>query len=132
MEKQVVVLKKESWTIAGVGNLWHTGDNPAGVSVLTRIKNGFQIASGFICDGFPHIDLELCELHGFTRRDQTLLFAFQESESYQNNGNFSEGRKSFEMCTNSSSKPATPARFLECLVLTKQDLADFTCWCWTY
>ncbi|GFV98337.1 RNase H domain-containing protein [Trichonephila clavipes] len=37
---------------------------------------------------------------------------------------FSEGRKSFEMCTNCSSEPATPAHILECLGLTKQDLAD--------
>ncbi|GFX76833.1 RNase H domain-containing protein [Trichonephila clavipes] len=35
-----------------------------------------------------------------------------------------EGRKSFEMCTNCSSKPATPAHILECLGLTKRDLAD--------
>ncbi|GFY00165.1 hypothetical protein TNCV_2835221 [Trichonephila clavipes] len=37
---------------------------------------------------------------------------------------FSEGCKSFEMCTNCSSKPASPADILECLGLTKQDLAD--------
>ncbi|GFS61736.1 RNase H domain-containing protein [Trichonephila clavipes] len=37
---------------------------------------------------------------------------------------FSEGRKSFEMCTNCSSEPATPTHILECLGLTKQDLAD--------
>ncbi|GFW80647.1 RNase H domain-containing protein [Trichonephila clavipes] len=37
---------------------------------------------------------------------------------------FSEGRKSFEMCTNCSSKPDSPAHILECLGLTKQDLAD--------
>ncbi|GFW82821.1 RNase H domain-containing protein [Trichonephila clavipes] len=37
---------------------------------------------------------------------------------------FSEGCKSFEMCTNCSSEPAMPARILECLGLTKQDLAD--------
>ncbi|GFY30692.1 RNase H domain-containing protein [Trichonephila clavipes] len=35
-----------------------------------------------------------------------------------------EGCKSFEMCTNCSSEPATPAHILECLGLTKQDLAD--------
>ncbi|GFV92545.1 RNase H domain-containing protein [Trichonephila clavipes] len=37
---------------------------------------------------------------------------------------FSEGCKSFEMCTNCSSEPATPAHLLECLGLTKKDLAD--------
>ncbi|GFS62224.1 RNase H domain-containing protein [Trichonephila clavipes] len=37
---------------------------------------------------------------------------------------FSEGRKSFEMCTNCSSEPDTPVHILECLGLTKQDLAD--------
>ncbi|GFW12581.1 RNase H domain-containing protein [Trichonephila clavipes] len=37
---------------------------------------------------------------------------------------FSEGRKRFEMCTNCSSEPATPAHILECLGQTKQDLAD--------
>ncbi|GFT98960.1 RNase H domain-containing protein [Trichonephila clavipes] len=37
---------------------------------------------------------------------------------------FSEGCKSFEMCTNCSSEPASPTHILECLGLTKQDLAD--------
>ncbi|GFW74741.1 RNase H domain-containing protein [Trichonephila clavipes] len=37
---------------------------------------------------------------------------------------FSEGRKSFEMCTNHSSELATPAHILESLGLTKKDLAD--------
>ncbi|GFS89402.1 hypothetical protein TNCV_1809361 [Trichonephila clavipes] len=37
---------------------------------------------------------------------------------------FSEGCKSFEMCTNCSSEPGSPADILECLGLTKQDLAD--------
>ncbi|GFX79680.1 RNase H domain-containing protein [Trichonephila clavipes] len=37
---------------------------------------------------------------------------------------FSEGCKSFEMCTNCSSEPVTPAHILGCLGLTKQDLAD--------
>ncbi|GFT22113.1 RNase H domain-containing protein [Trichonephila clavipes] len=39
---------------------------------------------------------------------------------------FSEGRKSFEMCTNCSSEPASPAHILEFLGLTTQDLADDT------
>ncbi|GFT47378.1 hypothetical protein TNCV_3749441 [Trichonephila clavipes] len=42
---------------------------------------------------------------------------------------FSQERKSFEMSTNCSSEPATPAHILECLGLTKQDLA--ACWFWT-
>ncbi|GFW49313.1 uncharacterized protein TNCV_3058231 [Trichonephila clavipes] len=60
--------------------------------------------------------------HGFTRQDQTLLSRFRSGhiKSMQ----FSEGRKSCEMCTNCSSEPATPAHILECLGLTKQDLAD--------
>ncbi|GFU39539.1 RNase H domain-containing protein [Trichonephila clavipes] len=37
---------------------------------------------------------------------------------------FSKGCKSFEMCTNCSFEPAIPAHILECLGLTKQDLAD--------
>ncbi|GFU99381.1 uncharacterized protein TNCV_1516211 [Trichonephila clavipes] len=45
--------------------------------------------------------------HGFTRQDQTLLSRFRSGhiKSMQ----FSEGRKSCEMCTNCSSEPATPA-----------------------
>ncbi|GFV79531.1 hypothetical protein TNCV_279851 [Trichonephila clavipes] len=37
---------------------------------------------------------------------------------------FSEGFKSFEMCTNCSSEPTSSAHILECLGLTNQDLAD--------
>ncbi|GFW82861.1 uncharacterized protein TNCV_3494311 [Trichonephila clavipes] len=60
--------------------------------------------------------------HGFTRQDQTLLARFQSG--HIKTMKFSEGCKSFEMCTNCSSEPATPAHILECLGLTKQDLAD--------
>ncbi|GFW66126.1 uncharacterized protein TNCV_1710251 [Trichonephila clavipes] len=60
--------------------------------------------------------------HGFTRQDQTLLARFRSG--HIKTMKFSEGRVSFEMCTNCSSKPATPAHILECLGLTKQDLAD--------
>ncbi|GFV05584.1 RNase H domain-containing protein [Trichonephila clavipes] len=60
--------------------------------------------------------------HGFTRRDQTLLARFRSG--YIKSMKFSEGRKSFKMCTDCSSEPATPAHILECLGLTKQDLAD--------
>ncbi|GFV31278.1 uncharacterized protein TNCV_1640301 [Trichonephila clavipes] len=60
--------------------------------------------------------------HGFTRQDQTLLARFRSG--HIKTMKFSEGRKSFEMCTNCSSEPATPAHILEYLGLTKQDLAD--------
>ncbi|GFX49349.1 transposable element Tc3 transposase [Trichonephila clavipes] len=59
--------------------------------------------------------------HGFPRQDQTLLDRFRIGDI--KSMKFS-GRKSFEMCTNCSSEPATPAHILECLGLTKQDLAD--------
>ncbi|GFX89654.1 uncharacterized protein TNCV_3710861 [Trichonephila clavipes] len=51
--------------------------------------------------------------HGFKRRDQTFLAHFRI-----------QGSKSFEMCTNCSSKPSSPAHILKCLGLTKQELAD--------
>ncbi|GFV13877.1 uncharacterized protein TNCV_523561 [Trichonephila clavipes] len=60
--------------------------------------------------------------HCFIRQDQTLLARFRSG--HIKTMKFSEGRKSFEMCTNCSSEPATPAHILECLGLTKQDLAD--------
>ncbi|GFU67305.1 hypothetical protein TNCV_3556311 [Trichonephila clavipes] len=37
---------------------------------------------------------------------------------------FFKESKSFEICTNGSSEPTSPADILECLGLTKQDLAD--------
>ncbi|GFY06510.1 RNase H domain-containing protein [Trichonephila clavipes] len=54
--------------------------------------------------------------HGFTRQDQTLLARFRSGRI--KTMKFSEGCKSFEMCTNCSSEPATPAHLLECLRLT--------------
>ncbi|GFW80999.1 uncharacterized protein TNCV_4803671 [Trichonephila clavipes] len=57
--------------------------------------------------------------HGFTRQDQTLLARFRSGPI--KSMEFSEGRKSFEMCTNCSSEPTTPSHILECLGLTKQD-----------
>ncbi|GFU38629.1 uncharacterized protein TNCV_1495611 [Trichonephila clavipes] len=60
--------------------------------------------------------------HGFTRQDQTLLARFRSG--HIKSMKFSEGRKSFEMCMNCTSEPASPAHILECLGLTKQDLAD--------
>ncbi|GFY14827.1 uncharacterized protein TNCV_648701 [Trichonephila clavipes] len=62
--------------------------------------------------------------HGFTRQDQTLLTRFRSG--HIKSMKISEGRKSFGMCTNCSSEPAKPAHILECLGLTKQDLADVT------
>ncbi|GFY07867.1 uncharacterized protein TNCV_4288031 [Trichonephila clavipes] len=58
----------------------------------------------------------------FTRQNQTLLARFRRG--YIKSMKFSEGRKSFVICKNCSSEPATPAHILECLGLTKQDLAD--------
>ncbi|GFV07604.1 uncharacterized protein TNCV_4941082 [Trichonephila clavipes] len=60
--------------------------------------------------------------HGFTSQDQTLLARFRSG--HIKTMKFSEGCKSFEMCTNCSSEPATPAHVLECLGLTKKDLVD--------
>ncbi|GFX11818.1 uncharacterized protein TNCV_2996031 [Trichonephila clavipes] len=60
--------------------------------------------------------------HGFTRQDQTLLARFRSG--HIKTMKFSEGRKSYEMGSNCSSEPATPVHILECLGLTKQDLAD--------
>ncbi|GFX72075.1 uncharacterized protein TNCV_2346631 [Trichonephila clavipes] len=60
--------------------------------------------------------------HGFKRQDQTLLARFRNG--HLKSMKFSEGCKSFEMCTDCSSEPASPAHILECLGLTKQDLAD--------
>ncbi|GFW64360.1 RNase H domain-containing protein [Trichonephila clavipes] len=60
--------------------------------------------------------------HCFTRQDQTLLDHFRSG--HIKTLKFPEACKSFEMCTNCSSEPATPAHILECLGVTKQDLAD--------
>ncbi|GFS99329.1 uncharacterized protein TNCV_1601391 [Trichonephila clavipes] len=59
--------------------------------------------------------------HGFTRQDQSLLVRVRSG--HIKSMTYFEGRKSFEMCTNCSSEPATPAHILECLKFTKQDLA---------
>ncbi|GFU40869.1 uncharacterized protein TNCV_2466641 [Trichonephila clavipes] len=60
--------------------------------------------------------------HSFKRQEQTLLVRFRSG--HFKTMKFFEGFKSFEMCTNCSSEPASPAHILECLGLTKQDLAD--------
>ncbi|GFV19416.1 uncharacterized protein TNCV_3663491 [Trichonephila clavipes] len=60
--------------------------------------------------------------HGFNRQEQTILTRFRSG--HLKSMKFSEGSKSFEICTNCSSEPALPAHILECLGLTKQDLAD--------
>ncbi|PRD23326.1 UNVERIFIED_CONTAM: hypothetical protein NCL1_46642 [Trichonephila clavipes] len=59
--------------------------------------------------------------HGFKIQDQTLLARFRSD--YLNTIEFSEGCKSFEMCTNCS-EPTLPAHIFECLGPIKQDLAD--------
>ncbi|GFW57590.1 uncharacterized protein TNCV_2925091 [Trichonephila clavipes] len=58
----------------------------------------------------------------FNRQEQTLLARFRSN--HVKTMKFSEGSKSFEMCTNCPSEPASPAHILECLGLTKQNLAD--------
>ncbi|GFT92347.1 transposable element Tc3 transposase [Trichonephila clavipes] len=58
---------------------------------------------------------------GLSTQDQTLLAHFQSG--HIKSMKFSEVRKSFEMCMNCSSEPAMPAHIIECLRLTKQDLA---------
>ncbi|GFW42146.1 uncharacterized protein TNCV_1206021 [Trichonephila clavipes] len=60
--------------------------------------------------------------HGFKRQDQTHLACFRSGHLKAKK--FSEGCYSFEMYTNCSSEPTSPAHLLECLGLTKQDLAD--------
>ncbi|GFU24432.1 RNase H domain-containing protein [Trichonephila clavipes] len=60
--------------------------------------------------------------HGLSRQDLALLARFRSGNI--KSMKFSDGRKSFEMCTNCSSEPATPAHIFEYLGLTKQDLAD--------
>ncbi|GFS69328.1 uncharacterized protein TNCV_4011411 [Trichonephila clavipes] len=60
--------------------------------------------------------------HGVTRQDQTLLAHFRSG--HIKTIKLSEGCKSFEMCTICSSELITPAHILECLGLTKQDIAD--------
>ncbi|GFW08191.1 RNase H domain-containing protein [Trichonephila clavipes] len=127
---------------------WQSVRNNVGVSILTKLKRistSHQIHLQWIPS---HIDLEgnviadtlakagACEYHwyqcfrpggslahGFARQDQTLLVRFRERSGHIKTMKFSEGRKIFEMCTSSSSEPATPAHILECLGLTKQDLA---------
>ncbi|GFY32908.1 RNase H domain-containing protein [Trichonephila clavipes] len=60
--------------------------------------------------------------HGFTRQDETILARFRSG--HLKTMKFFEGCRSFERCTNFFSEPASSARILECLGLTKQDLAD--------
>ncbi|GFV76965.1 RNase H domain-containing protein [Trichonephila clavipes] len=128
-------------------SIWQSVRDNVGVSILTKLKRlstSHQIHLQCISS---HIDLEgneiaetlakagTCEhhwyqcsrpggslAHGLSRQDQTLLARFRSG--HIKSMKFSEGRKSFEMCTNCSSEPATPAHILECLGLTKQDLAD--------
>ncbi|GFU48993.1 uncharacterized protein TNCV_2332881 [Trichonephila clavipes] len=78
--------------------------------------------TNYSCEVLQRIVPTLTMAHHFTRQDQTLLARFRSG--HIKSMKFSEGRKSFEMCTNCSSESATPAHFLECLGLTKQDLAD--------
>ncbi|GFT87107.1 transposable element Tc3 transposase [Trichonephila clavipes] len=54
--------------------------------------------------------------HGFNRQEQTIQAHFRSG--HLKSMKFSEGFKSFEMCTNCSSEPVSPAHILECLGLT--------------
>ncbi|GFV23732.1 uncharacterized protein TNCV_959261 [Trichonephila clavipes] len=63
-----------------------------------------------------------CLAPGFNRQEQTLLARFRGG--HLKTKKFSEGSMSFEMCTNCSSIPDSPAHIVECLGLNKQDLAD--------
>ncbi|GFV64366.1 uncharacterized protein TNCV_2502841 [Trichonephila clavipes] len=60
--------------------------------------------------------------HGFNRQEQAILDRFRSG--HLKSMKFSEGSKSFELCNNCYSEPAAPTHILECLGLTKQDLAD--------
>ncbi|GFY26928.1 uncharacterized protein TNCV_930691 [Trichonephila clavipes] len=109
MENQLVLLKVPNtkpldWPMGRILEVSPGSDG------LVRVVNG-KTSTGSLA-------------HGFTRHDQTLLARFRERSGHIKTMKFSEGCKSFEMCTNCSSEPATPADFLECLGLTKQDLAD--------
>ncbi|CAL1275467.1 unnamed protein product [Larinioides sclopetarius] len=59
---------------------------------------------------------------GFNRQEQTILARFRSG--HLKSMKFSEGSKNFKICTNCSSEQASPYHVLECLGLTKQDLAD--------
>ncbi|GFW75383.1 transposable element Tc3 transposase [Trichonephila clavipes] len=118
-----------------------------GVSILTKLKRlstshqiflecipshidlkGNEIVDTLAKDGAYEHHWYQCSLpggslaHSLTRQNQILLARFRSGhiKSMQ----FSNGCKSFEMCTNCSSEPASPDHILECLELTKQDLAD--------
>ncbi|GFV13853.1 RNase H domain-containing protein, partial [Trichonephila clavipes] len=60
--------------------------------------------------------------HGFNRQEQILLVRF--SSGHLKTMKYSKESKRFEVCTNCSSEPASPANILECLGFTKLDLAD--------
>ncbi|GFX72855.1 uncharacterized protein TNCV_2864621 [Trichonephila clavipes] len=62
--------------------------------------------------------------HRFTKQDQILLACFRERSGHIKTMKFYEGCKNFEMCTNCSFEPASPAHILESLGLTKKDLVD--------
>ncbi|GFW28036.1 uncharacterized protein TNCV_769161 [Trichonephila clavipes] len=55
--------------------------------------------------------------HGFNRQEQTILAHLRSG--HLKSMQFSEGSKSFEMCTNCSCESASPAHIFERLGLTK-------------
>ncbi|GFY29986.1 RNase H domain-containing protein [Trichonephila clavipes] len=63
------------------------------------------------------ISVLVLEAYGFNRQEQTILVRFRNG--HLKSMKFSEGSKSFEMCTNCSSEPASSAHILECLGFNK-------------
>ncbi|GFS95270.1 RNase H domain-containing protein [Trichonephila clavipes] len=149
--KEIWILSDSRSAIQHLSN-WQSVRDNVGVSILTKLKR-LSTSHKIYLQWIPSpIDLEGNEIadtlaknktawitppehhwyqcsrpggslaHGFTRPDQTLLARFRSG--HIETTKFFEGCKSFEMCTNCSSEPATPAHILECLGLTNQDLAD--------
>ncbi|GFS63000.1 RNase H domain-containing protein [Trichonephila clavipes] len=127
---------------------WKSVRDNVGVSILSKLKRLFTshqihlqwipsdvdlegneiadtLAKAGACEST--IGMECCRpggsmAHSFTRHIQNLLARFRSA--HLKTMKFSEACKSFKMCTSCSSEPASPAHILECLGLTKQDLAD--------
>ncbi|GFW44917.1 putative RNA-directed DNA polymerase from transposon X-element [Trichonephila clavipes] len=144
--REIWILSDNRTAIQRLSN-WQSVRDNVGVSILIKLKRlstSHQIHLQWIPS---HVDLEgneiedtlakagACEhhwyscsspggslAHGFTRQDQTLVARFRSG--YFKTMEFSERFKSYEMCTNCSSEPASHAHILECLGSFKQDLAD--------
>ncbi|GFX34039.1 transposable element Tc3 transposase [Trichonephila clavipes] len=126
MEKEIWILSDSRSAIQHLP-YWQSVRDNVGVSILTKLKRLFTSHRIHLQWIPSHIDLEGNETADTLAKagaceDQTLLARFRSG--HIKSMKFSEGRKSFEMCMNCSSEPATPAHILECLGLAKQDLAD--------